>query len=958
MSSNAPRTSPLRTRFGSTAGLSFALVTLAACHDSSGGGVAPLATGDEPVVANHLAQAQIEAGQIDVEALIEHGRDLFVANFNTLDGAGRPETTGTGAVRTRREAPQNFNRISGPDANSCAGCHNKPIVGGGGDNVANVFVLGQARSFVTFDGGAGDDFMSLDLDNVANERATIGMSGSGFIELLAREMTTELHAIRDDAIAQAALAGSNVTLPLVAKGIDFGSITSSATGVLDTSGVEGVDANLVVKPFHQKGVVISLREFTNNAMNHHHGIQTVERFGAGVDHDDDGHVDELSVGDVTAATIFQATLAAPGRVLPNDSAALAAVANGEALFASIGCADCHTPFLTLEDPVFSEPNPFNPPGNLRVQDVAAPLEFDLTTTGPGPHLPKEIDGSVKVFAYTDLKRHDMGGAFAEPLVQGGVPGNVFLTKKLWGMANEAPYMHNGRATTLTEAIEMHGGEGLAASNAFAALSASDQDDLIEFLETLQTLPEDATLGTQLARFTGTIGEQPAVPAHVTQTQVNNGVFSAAALFQIGKGLFNVHFNTLDGAGRPNATGTGAARPTETLPRNFNRLSAPDAGSCGACHNLPRSGGGGDNVANVFVLAQALPFVNFDGGAGDMFMPNLTLQNVANERNTLGMFGAGYIELLAREMTTDLRAIRDAAVAQAAMAGSSVTLPLVAKGIDFGSITSSSTGVLDTSAVEGVDADLIVKPFHQKGVVISLREFTNNAMNHHHGMQSVERFGLGVDHDGDGLSNELDAGDITATTIYQALLPVPGRVLPADPARRASVDRGEMLFDSIGCTSCHTPFLVLDDPIFSEPNPFNPAGNLRPSDVPAPFLVDLTTEGPGPRLPREAGGEVLVPAYTDLKRHDMGPDLAEPKVQGGVAGNLFLTKKLWGMANEPPFMHHGRALTIDEAIRMHGGEGEATRDAYLALSQGERDSIVDFLKTLQVVPENAPLVTEE
>ena len=51
-------------------------------------------------------------------------------------------------------------------------------------------------------------------------------------------------------------------------------------------------------------------------------------------------------------------------------------------------------------------------------------------------------------------------------------------------------------------------------------------------------------------------------------------------------------------------------------------------------------------------------------------------------------------------------------------------------------------------------DLVVKPFHQAGKVTSLREFSTNAMNHHHGMQSAERFGSGVDADMDGIADEL------------------------------------------------------------------------------------------------------------------------------------------------------------------------------------------------------------
>jgi hypothetical protein len=54
------------------------------------------------------------------------------------------------------------------------------------------------------------------------------------------------------------------------------------------------------------------------------------------------------------------------------------------------------------------------------------------------------------------------------------------------------------------------------------------------------------------------------------------------------------------------------------------------------------------------------------------------------------------------------------------------------------------------------------PFHQAGAVVSLRQFTNNAFNQHHGIQSEERFGLGVDEDGDGFANELTRADPSKT----------------------------------------------------------------------------------------------------------------------------------------------------------------------------------------------------
>src|SRR5262249_53381661 len=155
---------------------------------------------------------------------------------------------------------------SGTDSNSCADCHNTPTVGGSGGFVANVFVLAQTLDPVT-------DSVSAEF---SDERNTLGMNGSGAIELLAREMTVDLQAIRDAAKAEAKTSGAHVTKALDTKGVNFGQITAAPDGSIDTSKVQGVDADLIIKPFHQKGVVNSVRVFTVNAFNHHHGMEAVE----------------------------------------------------------------------------------------------------------------------------------------------------------------------------------------------------------------------------------------------------------------------------------------------------------------------------------------------------------------------------------------------------------------------------------------------------------------------------------------------------------------------------------------------------------------------------------------------------------------------------------------------------------------------------------------------------------
>lgn len=108
---------------------------------------APSAIGCELSVSNHLRDGKELI--LSLGALLRHGKALFEARWTTQEGGGRPLTKGTGLPVADSRKPlsgnRGFNRVSGPDANSCQGCHNAPhgIAGGGGDFVTNVFVLGQ-----------------------------------------------------------------------------------------------------------------------------------------------------------------------------------------------------------------------------------------------------------------------------------------------------------------------------------------------------------------------------------------------------------------------------------------------------------------------------------------------------------------------------------------------------------------------------------------------------------------------------------------------------------------------------------------------------------------------------------------------------------------------------------------------------------------------------------------------
>ncbi|MDX9911595.1 MAG: di-heme oxidoredictase family protein [Phycisphaerales bacterium] len=478
----------MRHHVAAAAGLALASVAIAQ----------PANIGETPAVQVHLDQRLIELGLVPLRTLFDHGELVFDARFNILDGQGRPATTGGGAPRVPDQP--HMIRTSGPDATSCQGCHNQPFSGGAGDFVANVFVLAQTLDPVTF---------SVD-PMFSNERNTLGMNGSGPIEMLAREMTAELQSLRDAAKASAAQTGQPQRTALVAKGVDFGHLTALPNGKIDPTEIDGVDWDLIVKPFHQKGAVVSLREFTNNAMNHHHGIQTTERFGLGTDPDQDGMTNELTTGDVTAATLWQAQIGAPTQVMPKTNAARRAVEHGERVFREVGCVRCHIPEMTLDTQWFVEPNPYNPAGNLRPQDVMRPIRYNMTRDGDGPHIQALHGGRALVRAFTDLKRHNLNDAeynhFAnEQVTQGRLngfapdsdftmvapprPTEVFLTRKLWDAGSTAPYGHRGDLSTLTEAIHFHGGDARAERDAFFARPQNDRASVIEFLKSLQVVDE-------------------------------------------------------------------------------------------------------------------------------------------------------------------------------------------------------------------------------------------------------------------------------------------------------------------------------------------------------------------------------------------------------------------------------------------------------------------------------------
>ena len=96
--------------------------------------------------------------------------------------------------------------------------------------------------------------------------------------------------------------------------------------------------------------------------------------------------------------------------------------------------------------------------------------------GPGSGAP--------VFLFSDLLLHDMGSALADGFTQGSASGSEFRTAPLWRLADRQQFLHDGRAANITDAILAHGGQAAAVKANFQALSSSDLQALLNFLNAI------------------------------------------------------------------------------------------------------------------------------------------------------------------------------------------------------------------------------------------------------------------------------------------------------------------------------------------------------------------------------------------------------------------------------------------------------------------------------------------
>ena len=440
------------------------------------------------------------------------------------------------------------------------------------------------------------------------------------------------------------------------------------------------------------------------------------------------------------------------------------------------------------------------------------------------------------------------------------------------------------------------------------------------------------------------GEVPRLQAAgvtVTQAQLESGSLDFREIQRQGLMVFATQFNAYDGYGDGPTPGRDPLMLGQRVSLQGNgtflRVHGLDGQSCLECHSVVSNasvppvfgiGGFGGSASNAMVAGGPIDPEATNAGFNGRFI------------NPPALFGAGAVQLLASEMTSDLQALKREAEQREGL-----DIRLESKGVDFG-VLRFEDGAFDFSQVEGVDQDLVVRPFGRKGEFPTVRAFDLEALPFHFGIQPTEVVGVDVDEDGDGVTNEIGPGPISALEVFITTLPAPRREFSSGYDED---EDGMERFTELGCAQCHQPALITDRSVLTyrfPEDPIDASANVY-------LRVDLEEEPLG--FPAAKQG-IEVNLFADLKRHDMGEGLGENF--GSRLDRMFTTARLWGVADSAPYMHDGRALTLNSAILMHGGEAQASRDAYDAAPVEEKAEVIRFLQSLRTPIEEAAKHTEK
>lgn len=364
---------------------------------------------------------------------------------------------------------------------------------------------------------------------------------------------------------------------------------------------------------------------------------------------------------------------------------------------------------------------------------------------------------------------------------------------------------------------------------------------------------------------------------------------------------------------------------------FERRFTPEEGlgplynatSCSSCHSTPTTGGSAQLYRNFFVAA--LDFGSIQSPLPDL--PSVVLPAFGTGAHSFATFS---LEGRRRDLPAMFGGIPIVNAQRS-------SIPIFGTGL-FEFVTNAT--IFSNADPDDIDADGIhgrfnvdgmagagaVGRFGVKAQANNIEFFTRGPLQNQMGITSqpvlgslgiaslcsvpVAQGGSGADDDttdNDGVPDpEISSFDLTDLIAFTRFL------APPQPKEfDASAQVGQLVFDGIGCTACHIPELP-------------------------------TTRFGGAR------------AYTDLLLHEMGPALSDgmsfgvpqfSTLSATTSIHEFRTQPLWGVSNNAPYLHDGRAETLHDAIALHGGEAQASRDAYMGLGSTLKNNLISFLEHL-------------
>lgn len=571
--------------------------------------------------------------------------------------------------------------------------------------------------------------------------------------------------------------------------------------------------------------------------------------------------------------------------------------------------------------------------------------------------------------------------------------------------------------------------------------------------------------------------------NIEQKDLLQGKYPLRKVLESGGQFFSVPYTEKDHVGEGETGSRSVQRHTFYPISNgfpFLRVNGLDSQSCFECHNTIGVYREPGTVSSAKLRKPGVTGGSAGVVSNAFINPDFPHTLTGLIRNPPHVFGTGYTQTLASEMTYELQA-QKIAVQKAAKQnpGQTQSMALKTKNIDFGVFSSvydpkTDQFTDDTSKVEGVSKDLVIRPFQWKGISSSMRNFHRDATDFHFSVQAEEKVGY-LDCDKDGFpksgqkTNEITVGNISALSAFVAMTRPPVEETNDNSAK------GRKIFENTNCITCHvpkltvkTPVLVIDNPVKSPsditscPNEVTPTlGTPQPwtKDLPvmrqfqayyalideknknaikttaetaietatptkpeeiyrdtiasfdrvkrnkletlldrqhpddggvrsaaigseAPpeadrstskgknsletpesgYTIDLSAPGRDlpsyvyDRLPTNTDGSVDVPLFSDLRTHNMGQNLKDFTTQGTdvegivVEPERFLTRPLWGVGDTGPWLHDGRARSLEEAILLHESEGSEANpviENFKKLSQDDRQALVDFLLSLRL-----------